>query len=561
MARTDRSNSKDATDAAAGKDRRRARTRCIIKGCLVSVVVLIAGLLLFSWWLASRSGDTYAGNPEFILPPDTIAMGSYRGLAQTLDGLEKLPAVEAMTGGRRLGGWLLTEPVLNDRDETGGKTSTLKVAGDRFLRRYFGEELTLALVPPLNSGQHSALLLVVKAKLGFEENLSELALLYNPKFKFESEEYKGVQLRRYVDGKLERSFSYCRFGDTVVLCLRSQDWAFLKAAVDRSQNLKSASLGNDIVFVESMRDVPNTGLRFFARPEKLPDGLRAFPSDIASSDSWGFWFDYFEEKMDGVAWLTGSSELDDGISAHFLMPAVTKANNDEAGHVAREHSDISTGTLAFFGMQHSALAGGLSDLFRRMGASSAYEGRWDTFSGQWIDTTGSDLLADWAGGGITGATMSVDQLYSGILGPVPEVTFMFDFDNQATTKMLARKAGEIRASMLGMSHFRASGSTLAVRLNGELPEGLEETAVMSAVTVDDMPEEGILIALGLLQIDAIREALMITGPPGGAWNLRTKEKMQEWRTLLDTLSGLKRLDFKLYENGENWEADARLLLR
>ncbi len=561
MVRTDSSISPNFSNAIVGKNRRSVWKRRIIKGCLVTAFVLLTGLLLFSWWLGGLSGDTYEGKPEFILPSDTIAMGSYRDLSGTLDALEGLPAVVEMTGGKPLGGWLLTGPVWGDDDKALENKGKFTATADRFLRRYFGEELTVALVPALKDGAHSALLMVVKAELGFEENLSELAVLYNPKFKFESEEYNGVQLRLYADKKLERSFSYCRLGNTVVLCLRSRSLDFLKSAVDRSQDPETEALGNESVFVESMRNVPDVGLRFFARPLRLPEGLRTFPSEMASSDSWAFWFDYFEQNLDGVVWLTGSSEVDGEITAHFRMPAIAQPDNQYDSFILRQQANLSSGTLLFLGVEHSELSVGLSDVFARLQQSPAYTERWDEFSRHWFDGTGSSLSRDWAGGGIQGAAMSVDALYSGILGPVPVVSFGFNFEKDETSQILYQMAGEIRTSLLGISHYRSSGPVLEMRLNGELPGNHDQNPVIPDMIMDDIPEEGRLIVLAFLAIDRVRESLMITGPPGGAWNLRTKEKLREWRTLLDTLSGLRRLNFILHENNDIWEAEARLILR
>ncbi|MFW5870100.1 MAG: hypothetical protein ACOCVL_00395, partial [Candidatus Sumerlaeota bacterium] len=247
MATADRSTKNKSKAPAALKKRRR---RILALGCLGVFIIAVVLTSLTAWYLRAQAGMTYEGQTEALLPPETTAILTIRDLESTLDSLATLPAVRSMRGEIPLGGWLLASPTFHDSMENVSEQRLLTIAdaADRFLRKYFGREFTLALLPPTTDEGHSAVLLIVQADLGFEENLAELAILFNPKLELETQEYNGIRLRRSRSDGARKSFSYCRLGSTILLALRTEKWEVLRNAVDRLDN-DSASLADEALFV------------------------------------------------------------------------------------------------------------------------------------------------------------------------------------------------------------------------------------------------------------------------------------------------------------------------
>lgn len=110
-----------------------------------------------------------------------------------------------------------------------------------FLRRYFSREVVVALAR-LDRCDEPSLLVMARTDLGFAEKLGELCAQLYPELHLGIENYRGIPLFAYEAPRSKRSFTYVRFGKTVVLSLRSNERDYLRRIIDYRLDSPAATL-------------------------------------------------------------------------------------------------------------------------------------------------------------------------------------------------------------------------------------------------------------------------------------------------------------------------------
>ena len=243
-----------------------------LRGALI--VALLLGLLwLFLWW---RESPDYSGELAALLPADASAYVVVHELSATVSDFKKTQLYQQFTEEDDLLALVMSKKKYRKyQEEKGTVKAKLKYAlTDRFIHRYFGRNAALAVVrfaedvPP-------ALLVIAQTRLGFNERVAEFCAELYPELKLETVDYQSEKIYLYRDEETKHSFSYFRYGKTVVLSLRSADLTPLKSLIDFRAAGSPNSLADSPLFQASMERVEQQrGAIAYLNPESLADDLR-----------------------------------------------------------------------------------------------------------------------------------------------------------------------------------------------------------------------------------------------------------------------------------------------
>lgn len=206
---------------------RRKRRRRLVIGVLV---LLAVGFYCF---VTFRGPPDYAGEFAQLLPARTSAFIGLNDFGGLRDHVAQTRLYAELSTSLDVAALLLTSEdwrkLQEDKDSVEGKAKA--ALAREFLRRYFSKQVVVAL-SQLDGCETPALLVMAKTDLGFAEKLAELCAELYPDLQLQTEKLRGVPIHIYEGEKPKRSFSFVRFGKTVVISLRSNDREFLRRIVD-----------------------------------------------------------------------------------------------------------------------------------------------------------------------------------------------------------------------------------------------------------------------------------------------------------------------------------------
>lgn len=504
--------------------------------------VLLFHFLLFAtqFWLSQRAGPEYYGTPEKLLPPDTAAMATWLDLNRFLENANQLQALRKIRGDEDLAALLLTNStwrtIQKEKDKVHYKLLT-RMAND-FVHKWLGREVTVALVPPRSgapaastgpnapdnpangadgattaTAPQSGLLVIARTDIGFEENLAELVLHYYPELSLETREYREHRIHRYNAEKSRRAFSYCRFGKTVVVSLRSADWSWIEGVVDRKigespDGANTSTLAGAPEFQASApRREIDDGLGVFLQPQRLIRALVAFPSQKSPGPSEMFWYDYLGERLADVEWSAWKLVLDHGLRLESFwktLPSENVADGEPkpSGGNSTPQSPLILKTYpadsaVVLLAESGELAWFLRDMLERMDRIEDYEECLEDFEDGWTETTGTEFSKDWLEPMGSTVGMALTGLAGAKLIPIPKARAWWEFESSAaaarTVDMLESRKPNIFSILyviFSQLDYRAEGRTVHLELNekfmsvaspvGESKPGSEETAASGA---------------------------------------------------------------------------------
>ncbi len=441
--------------------------KTVWKKLVILIVLVAAGLLAADIWLSRRAGPEYFGEPERLLPPGTAAVATWLDLNAFIAKAEELESLNRLRADEDFATFLLTDPtwrkIQKEKDKIHYKILTGMARN--FVSNWFGREVTLALVPPrpdkalpensdapTTGTARSGLLVIARTDAGFEENLAELVLQYYPELSLESREYRGRRIHRYNAEKSRRAFSYCRFGKTVVVSLRSAGWNWIEDVVDRKIGVSPAgdrlsSLAEDPSFESSApRREVDEGLGIHIHPRRLVQALRDFPSDSPPGESEDFWYDYSEELFQNVEWSAWKLELDRGLrlQSFWKIPpsAVSRGGKtSDPGNPSRvpgilKSLPADTSLLLF--AESEGLRETFLDLRGRMAEFEKYAGCLDDFEADWKNLTETEFTNHWLEPLDKTFGMALTGLTGGALFPLPVARAWWDCDSAESASRIGR---------------------------------------------------------------------------------------------------------------------------
>jgi hypothetical protein len=449
-------------------------------------------------------------------------VATWRNFSGFLQKVERLKAVERIRRDEELAALLLSDPEWRElqRETDKAHYAILNRMARNFIETCFGREVTLALVPPPKGAPsaRSGLLVVARTDAGLEENMAELVLHFYPELALESRPYRGHTIYRYSAEKTRRAFSYCRFGKTVVVSLRSADWHWLEEVIDRrigkadvggadvagadGDGAPVASMARDPAFLESAnRRGTGDGLSVFIAPQYAIQALRSVPGKISRSPRWAFWFDYAAEKLSDTKWAALNLRLEDGrrsggdvprgggdgprsvgcglrAESFWRFTTAREAEPSQRSVVPERLGDLPVETAAFLVLEAPGLGSALRELHARMANSPAYEGRVVRFAGKWEKETGLRFAEDFldSTGRCVGAALTGLRWTGNALFPAPVARGWWDAGHSEKAlglqALLAARAGGADRSLAlrpGALAFRAEERWLLLSLNEAPP--------------------------------------------------------------------------------------------
>jgi hypothetical protein len=381
-----------------------------------------------------------------------------------------------------------------------------------FVNTWFGREVTLALLAPRSPQGGSGLLVVARTDIGFEENLAELAAQLYPELSLEEHPYRGHKIYRYNARKTRNAFSYCRFGKTVVVSLRSDDFGWLEELVDRkigrsADGTVRPTLAARKPFLSAAAWQPGgTGLQAFLAPKPFIQAMRFLPSSSATGKLWRFWMDYLDEELKDTEWGALRLWLGQGLHVRSFWKSASRgadaiATNHHTGTPADRPTDrYVDGVLRMLPRESSVLlivrsprlADSLIRLRNRMAESPLSQKRLIAFEEKWRRVTGldfaNDCLTSLRGG--TGAALT--GLTGGALLPLPQAVAWWDCSDEKRAAELAARAGRHPAAasdslltLFSQCRVRAEGSRVIFSVNGPPPGTAQQLTTASATALSE----------------------------------------------------------------------------
>jgi len=242
--------------------------------CLSLLILVLA----FYLWIQFRTGHDYKDHFAKLLPPDTAAFASLSDLEGLWNRITSLKVYQEITESEELAYLLLSSEDIqkwkNNLSQIEYKTRM--DLGKNFILRWLGQDVAIALVPPESLTAPPGILVMSKTRIGFEEKLAEFIALYYPDLDLKTESYKRVSIHQYKGKKKFRSFSYLRFGRTVILSLRSSDISLLRKIVDLKKDKDPPSLYTSEYFKQYLASLkPNAGISLFINKDNMLNFLKA----------------------------------------------------------------------------------------------------------------------------------------------------------------------------------------------------------------------------------------------------------------------------------------------
>lgn len=264
---------KAVNTGVTGVRRARRRRRWIILG------VVAALLVAFYCFVTLRGPSDYTGALAQLLPARTsafIALNDFDGIRQHLAETRLYAELSESVD---LAALLMTSEDWREYQENKDSVEwKAKAALAReFLRRYFSHRVVVALAR-LDGCDEAALLVLARTELGFVEKLAELVAELYPDLHLVTERYRGIPLYAYDGEESKRSFTFVRFGQTVVLSLRAKDREYLRRIIDYRLDAPAQTLFATEDFQAAWTSsARRRGLLAFARPQPLLADLLSRP--------------------------------------------------------------------------------------------------------------------------------------------------------------------------------------------------------------------------------------------------------------------------------------------
>ncbi|MCX8036931.1 MAG: hypothetical protein N3D11_07755 [Candidatus Sumerlaeia bacterium] len=246
---------------------------------LIVLLVIAAVLAAFYAFVTLRGPGDFAGELAALLPARTSGFVMLKDFEGIRSAIEKTRLYDELANSMDLAALLMTREDWRKYQENKDSLEwKAKAALAReFLRRYFSREVVLAL-SKLDRCDEPALLIMARTELGFAEKLAELCSQLYPELLLSHEVYRGIPLYAYDAPKSRRAFTYVRFGQTVVISLRSNERDYLRRIIDYRLDRPAETFFSTADFQRAWRSPARLqGLLGVARPLACFKDLRARP--------------------------------------------------------------------------------------------------------------------------------------------------------------------------------------------------------------------------------------------------------------------------------------------
>lgn len=245
----------------------------------IAFALLAAVAVVFYLYVTFHGPRDYTGELARLLPARTsafIALNDFEGIRQRV---AQTRLYEQLSTSIDLASLLMTNEDWRQYQENKDSLEwKAKAALAReFLRRYFSRQVVVTL-SRLDGCDEPALLVMARTDLGFAEKLGELCAQLYPELHLATERYRGIPLYAYEAPQSRRSFTYVRFGKTVVLSLRTDERDYLRRIIDWRLDAPPQSLFETADFQRAWRSPARSqGLLGIARPDAFFRDLTARP--------------------------------------------------------------------------------------------------------------------------------------------------------------------------------------------------------------------------------------------------------------------------------------------
>jgi len=245
----------------------------------IGIGALAAVLVLFYFYVTFRGPREFTGELARLLPARTSAFVALNNFDAIRKRIGQTRLYDQISNSVDLAALLMTSEdwrkYQENKDSIEWKAKT--ALAREFLRRYFSREVVVAL-SRLDGCDEPTLLVMARTDLGFAEKLGELCAQLYPELRLSGERYRGIPFYAYEAPQSKRSFTYVRFGKTVVLSLRSNERDYLRRIIDWRLDAPAETLFGTGEFQRAWRSpARRQGLLAVARPSVLLKDLVARP--------------------------------------------------------------------------------------------------------------------------------------------------------------------------------------------------------------------------------------------------------------------------------------------
>ena len=249
---------------------------------LILSLLFLIGTIIFIFYIHFRGAPEYTEDIAKLLPQDTIIYLSVVDLAGLINEISELKICEELNKSEDFAAFLLKSDEwkkIKKQKSKFEKATKIRLTRE-FFEKWFGQHLVVALMN-IPEQKTPGIVFVSRTKMGFEEKLAEFVAQIFPELFLQTSSYRGVTLNLYDAPKSTRSFSFMRFGRTVVLSIRSRNLDYLKRIIDQKE-LKNNNecLADNPEFKSAFEGMEsNRGLVLFFHPDRLFSAIFNFQSE------------------------------------------------------------------------------------------------------------------------------------------------------------------------------------------------------------------------------------------------------------------------------------------
>lgn len=333
----------------------------------IAALIFIGLVILFYLFIQHRTGPDYAEHFARLLPPETAAIASLQNLETLWNQATALKVTSQIMESPELSHLLLSSEDMQEwkKNLSEIEYKTRMELGKDFILKWIGQDAAVALVSPQSEGAPPGILVMSKTKIGFEEKLAELVALYYPDLNLETESWKGVSINRYKGKKESRSFSYLRFGRTVILSLRSSDISLLQKIIDLKKDKNISSLyGSEYfrMYLTSLKQ--KAGISLFVHKDRMMDYLKRAQT-YSESKGLADTLPRINDILNPFGYMQLNIRLDQGVKGEAGFYYSTPLEKTSQPPVEFQSlAKLPDNTSLFFGIKDSNISGSFKTILK-----------------------------------------------------------------------------------------------------------------------------------------------------------------------------------------------------
>lgn len=198
---------------------------------------------------------------------------------------------------------------------------------DSFIEKWFGEELVVAVVK-LEGIEKPAVYVISRTNPGIIGRLAELAAKNSPSHEIFNKEYHSKKIYIYRDKKEDDSYTYCKYGQTIILSLLGEETVYLEKFIDNLKDGKKRKYNSNVEKHLYSKSNKTNYLAGYLEPNKFKNDFKSFIEYYKKEDQ-NANLDFFNENFGKFDYILIASSLTDVFNTDVKLYFSKEYSKDE----------------------------------------------------------------------------------------------------------------------------------------------------------------------------------------------------------------------------------------